>query len=53
MIMLEKKNCFNVRTLYSKEMEGKKELEKIMRSCIEDVRDEITKKKSETQNIYK
>jgi hypothetical protein len=29
--MLEKKNCFNVRTLYSKEIEKKKELEKILR----------------------
>jgi hypothetical protein len=34
--------------MYSKEMEIKKELENILRSSIEDVRDEINKKKNET-----
>lgn len=53
MIDLEKKSNFTLRTSYSKEMEMKKELESILRSCIEDVRDEIAKKKNETQNIYK
>ena len=48
MIEIEKKNNFNVRTMYSKEMEIKKDLESILRQCIEDVRDEITKKKNET-----
>lgn len=33
-------------------MESKKELESVLRGCIEDVRDEITKKKNETKNIY-
>ena len=53
MIDIEKKNNFHVRTLYSKEMEIKKELESILRQCIEDVRDEIQRKKNETQNMYK
>lgn len=34
-------------------MEIKKELEGALRYCIEDVRDEIQKKKNETQNVYK
>ena len=53
MIEIEKRNNFSVRTMYSKEMEIKKELEGVLRSCIEDVREEINKKKSETANIYK
>ena len=48
MIDIEKRNNFQVRTMYGKEMETKKELEKILRTCIEDVRDEISKKKNET-----
>lgn len=40
-IEIEKKSNFTVRTAYSKEMESRKELENILRSCIEDVRDEI------------
>lgn len=34
-------------------MESKKELENILKFCIEDVREEIAKKRNETQNIYK
>jgi len=52
MIELEKQNTFQIRTLYSKEMETKKQLENVVRFCIEDVREEIAKKKNETQNIY-
>lgn len=47
MMELEKKNNFTVRTMYSKEMEIKKELEKIVRTCIEDVREEIVRKRNE------
>lgn len=39
--------------MYSKEMESKKELEGVLRGCIEDVRDEIQRKKNETALIYK
>ena len=34
-------------------MEVRKELESTLRHSIEDVRDEINKKKNENQNIYK
>lgn len=39
--------------MYSAEMEIKKELESIIRLSIEDVREEIKRKRNETQNIYK
>lgn len=48
MLELEKKNNFSIRTMYSKEMELKKELEKILRLSIDDVREEIEKKRNET-----
>jgi len=53
LIEVEKKNNFAIRTVYSKEMESKKELEGALRGFIEDVRDEINKKKNETAFIYK
>jgi hypothetical protein len=53
MIDLEKRSTFQIKTIYAKEMETKKELESILRQSIEDVRDEINRKKNETQNIYK
>ncbi len=39
--------------MYAKEMELRKQLESILRLSIEDVRDEINRKKNETQSIYK
>jgi hypothetical protein len=39
--------------MYATEMEIRKQLESILRLSIEDVRDEITKKRNETQSIYK
>jgi hypothetical protein len=53
MVDFEKKNTFQIKTMYSFEMEIKKQLESILRLSIEDVREEIKKKKNETQNIYK
>ena len=50
---LEKRNCFLIKTLYSKEMEVRKEIESVLRLSIEDVRDEINKKNNDTHNIYK
>lgn len=34
-------------------MEKKLELEEILKKCVEEVREEIEKKKNETQSIYK
>lgn len=48
MLDLEKKNNFQVRTMLSRELDTKKALEKIMRSSIDDVRDEIDRKRNET-----
>jgi hypothetical protein len=53
MILLEKKNNFTIRTLYGKEMEKRKELESLLRNSIDDVREEINRKKNETNSIYK
>lgn len=38
--------------MYSKEMEKRKELEAIVKGAIQDVREEIIKKKNENVNIY-
>jgi hypothetical protein len=48
MVDYEKKNTFQIKTFYSTEMEIKKQLESILRLSIEDVRDEIKRKKGET-----
>jgi hypothetical protein len=53
MIVLEKKNNFSIRTLYAKEMEKRKELESLLRNSIDDVREEINRKKNESNSIYK
>ena len=53
MVNTEKKNVFQIKTLYATEMEIRKQLESILRLSIEDVRDEITRKRNETQSIYK
>ena len=51
-IDIEKKNSFTIRSMYFKEMEKRKELETVLKNCIEDVREEIQKKKNENVNIY-
>ena len=51
-IEVEKKNGFTLRTMYSKEMDKRAELENILKTCIDEVREEIQKKKNETANIY-
>jgi len=48
MLDVEKKNNFQIKTIYSTEMEIKKELEKILRQSIEDVREEINRKRNDT-----
>lgn len=36
----------------SKEIETKNHLEKVMRACVDDVKNEIAKKRSENKSIY-
>jgi len=53
LIEQEKKNSFHVKTIYAQEMESKQELLRVMRLSIEDVREEIRKKKAETSKSYR
>ena len=41
-----------VRTMCSKEIEQKNYLEKILRHCVDDVKQEITKKRAENKSVY-
>ena len=41
-----------VKTMCSKEIEIKNGLEKILRACVDDVKSEIAKKRSENKSIY-
>ena len=45
---MEKKNNFSIRTMLSRELDLKKSLEKILRTSIDDVREEIDRKRNET-----
>ena len=49
---MEKKSLRMVRTMCSKEIEIKNQLEKILRQCVDDVKNEIGRKKSENKSIY-
>lgn len=49
---MEKKSLRMVRTMCSKEIEIKNNLEKVLRQCVEDVKAEIAKKRSENKSIY-
>ena len=53
MLALEKKSLRMVRTLCAKEIEGKNQLEKILRQCVDDVKTEISKKRSENKSVYR
>ena len=46
-IELESKNCRGAKTAYSRELEGKRELEKFLRDAVEDVKLKVLEKKSE------
>lgn len=48
----EKKQLRQVKTLTSKEIEQKNYLEKILRQCVDDVKNEIQKKKTEGKGQY-
>ncbi len=52
MLAVEKKGLRMVRTMCSKEIEMKNILEKVLRSCVDDVKSEIAKKRSENKAIY-
>ena len=48
----EKKNCRHIKTLCAKEIDQKNQLEKILRQCVDDVKNEIVKKKTESKVQY-
>jgi len=52
MINVEKKSLRLIRTMNSKEIESRNYLEKILRQCVDDVKNEIAKKRSENKSIY-
>ena len=47
MIELEQKNTRAARTAYARELEGKKELESLLRACVDDVKSHISRKRGE------
>lgn len=49
---LEKGNLRQAQTLYSKEIESKTQLEQLLRQCVDDVKNEIAKKRSENKILY-
>ena len=52
MLAMEKKSLRMVRTMLSKEIEIKNNLEKVLRQCADDVKTEISKKRSENKAMY-
>lgn len=48
----EKQSIRHVKTQIAKEIKQKGELEKILRQCVDDVKNEITKKKNDNKSIY-
>lgn len=52
MLDIEKKQLRMVKTMCSKEIEVKNYLEKVLRQCVDDVKSEIAKKRSENKSIY-
>lgn len=48
----EKKNLRYVKTMCAKEIDQKNQLEKILRQCVDDVKNEIVKKKTESKVQY-
>jgi hypothetical protein len=53
MLSVEKRSLRMVRTMCSKEIEVKNILEKVLRQCVDDVKSEIAKKRSENKSIYR
>lgn len=52
MIAVEKRSLRMIKTLNAKDIEDKNGLEKILRQCVDDVKNEIQKKRSENKSIY-
>ena len=53
MLSIEKGNLQEAKTLYSREIEGRTQLEQLLRQCVDDVKSEISKKRSENKMVYK
>jgi hypothetical protein len=52
MLDIEKKSLRMVKTMCSKEIEVRNTLEKVLRQCVDDVKSEIARKRSENKSIY-
>lgn len=52
MIANETKKLRDIKTVYAKEIESKTQLEQLLRQCVDDVKAEITKKRSESKVLY-
>ena len=52
MMNIEKQSLRMVRTLCSKEIENRNGMEKVLRMCVDDVKTEIQKKRSENKSVY-
>ena len=48
----EKHSIRHVKTQIAKEIKQKQELEKILRQCVDDVKNEIVKKKNDNKSVY-
>ena len=48
----EKQNIRHVKTQIAKEIKLKSELEKVLRQCVDDVKNEIVKKKNDNKSVY-
>ena len=52
MLQMEKRSLRMVRTMCSKEIESKNYHEKILRHCVDDGKQEISKKRAENKSVY-
>jgi len=51
-IEAEKRSLRHIKTLSAKEIDSKNQLEKVLRLCVDDVKNEIQKKKTESKAGY-
>ena len=52
MLELERKNLRAAKTAYARELEARKELETLLRDCVDDVKTDISKKRSEQRTRH-
>lgn len=52
MIARETQKLRDIKTVYAKEIESKTQLEQMLRQCVDDVKAEINKKRSESKVLY-